>query len=50
MTTFKIDADNNITAFAKSKDAKAAGGDSFRSEAELHKLSAGWPVSRLVTM
>ena len=48
MKLFNIDADNNITAFAKSKDAEAANGDTFRSEAELHKLTAGWPASRLV--
>ena len=48
MKSFTIDAENNITAFAKSKDAKAARGDTFRSEAELHELTAGWSASRLV--
>ena len=47
MKSFNIDAENNITAFALSKEAEAAGGDTFRSEAELHKLAAGWPASRL---
>ena len=48
MKSFNIDAENNLTAFAISKEAEAAGGDTFRSEAELHKLAAGWPASRLV--
>ena len=47
MKSFNIDVENNITAFALSKEAEAAGGDTFRSEAELHKLAAGWPASRL---
>ena len=41
MKSFRIDRENNITAFAKRKDAEAAGGDTFRSEAELHELTAG---------
>ena len=48
MKSFTINAENNITAFAKSKDAKAANGDTFRNEAELHQLTAGWSASRLV--
>ena len=48
MKSFNIDAENNITAFAKSKDAEAASGDAFRSQAELNKLASGWPASRLV--
>src|ERR1035437_4610126 len=48
MKSFSIDRDNNISAFAKRKDAEAAIGDTFRSEAELHELTAGWPASRLV--
>jgi hypothetical protein len=47
MKSFSIDRENNITAFAKRKDAEAANGDTFRSEAELHELAAGWPASRL---
>ena len=39
MKSFNIDAENNITAFAISKEAEAAG-DTFRSEAELHELTA----------
>src|ERR1017187_4443277 len=48
MKSFSIDRDNNISAFAKRKDAEAAIGDTFRSEAELLELTAGWPASRLV--
>src|SRR5690349_21480534 len=48
MKSFNIDRENNITAFAKRKDAEAANGDAFGTEAELHKLTAGWPASRLV--
>jgi hypothetical protein len=48
MKSFRIDRENNITAFAKRKDAQAANGDTFRSQAELHELAAGWPASRLV--
>jgi hypothetical protein len=48
MKSFSIDRENNITAFAKRKDAEAANGDVFGSDAELHKLTAGWPASRLV--
>ncbi|MEO8052893.1 MAG: DUF3489 domain-containing protein [Acidobacteriota bacterium] len=47
MKSFNIDRENNITAFAKSKDAEGASGDTFRSEAELSKLAAGWPAARL---
>jgi len=48
MKSFNIDADNNITAFATKKDAEAASGDTFQSQAELDQLAAGWPASRLV--
>jgi len=48
MKSFSIDPDNSITAFAKSKDAEGASGEAFHSEAELHRLTAGWPASRLV--
>jgi hypothetical protein len=47
MSTFTIDAENNITALA----GLPAGGDesqSFSSAKELAKLTAEWPVSRLV--
>ena len=48
MKLFSIDRENNITAFAKRKDAEAATGDTFRSETELSELTATWPASRLV--
>ena len=48
MKSFNIDTENNITAFATAKEAEAAGGQAFRSEAELHKLASAWPVTRLV--
>ena len=51
MTTFTIDADHNITAYANAAEAKqgdAAGMIQFDSQAALAKLSADWPLSRLV--
>jgi hypothetical protein len=45
MTTFTIDCDNNITAFASLKEAKAAdiaGAEYFSSEEELAQLAASW--------
>lgn len=48
MKSFNIDTENNITAFATGKEAKAAGGQAFRSEAALYKLTASWPATRLV--
>jgi len=50
MKSFSIDRENNITAFAKRKDAEAAHGDAFASEAELYKLTASWPASRIVAI
>jgi len=47
MTTFTIDCDNNITAFASVKEAKAAdiaGAEYFDSQKELAQLAASWPV------
>ena len=47
MTTFNIDTDKNITAFAElPADANAA--QHFSSEKELAKLTRDWPISRLV--
>ena len=48
MKSFSIDRDNNITALTSRKDAESANSDTFRSEAELSELAAGWPASRLV--
>jgi hypothetical protein len=50
MTTFTIDAENNITAFATPDHAEAsvaAGAQPFTSQAELAKLTAEWPAARL---
>ena len=47
MTTFTLDADNNITAH----DATPAAQDNvvaFATEKELTKLSADWPITRFV--
>ena len=48
MTTFTIDCDNNITAFASLKEAKAAdiaGAEYFDSQKELAKLADSWSVA-----
>ena len=48
MTTFTIDCDNNITAFASLKEAKAAeiaGAEYFSNQEELEQLAAAWPVA-----
>jgi hypothetical protein len=50
MTTFTLDNDNAITAFAEYEDALnhriGATDAAFTSERELAKLSADWPMSR----
>jgi len=50
MTTFTIDAENNITAYPNGTDATECNPDlaQFDSEAALAKLSADWPMSRFV--
>src|SRR3990172_938152 len=51
MTTFTIDSENNITAFASYKEAKTSGQEDaviFTTEDELAKLAAHWPTHRLV--
>jgi len=48
MTTFTIDSDNSITAFASLLEAQAAdiaGAEFFSSEEELAQLAASWPVA-----
>jgi len=52
MTTFTIDTDNNITAFASNEEATAAGGDVqlFASAKELNRLASEWPAERLVAI
>jgi hypothetical protein len=51
MATFIITDDNNITAFANSVEAGQAGNSAesmFDSQAAFARLSAEWPLSRLV--
>ena len=51
MPTFTINDDNNITAFNSAQDAAQSGDSaatSFDSQAALKKVSAAWPLSRLV--
>src|ERR1700683_472641 len=47
MNTFTIDSDNNITAHA-GLAADADKSSSFTSQKELAKLTAAWPIARLV--
>ena len=47
MTTFNIDTDNNITAFAAAEQIPE-GQDRFTSEKEFAKLSSDWPINRFV--
>ena len=47
MTTFTIDTDNNITAFAAAEQIPE-GQDRFASEKEFAKLSSDWPITRFV--
>ena len=50
MTTFKIDAENNITAFTSSEQIAGSEGETetFRSRQELAALAEKWPATRLV--
>src|SRR5713226_9192410 len=51
MSTFTIDADNNITAYVSDEEAnqsEVAGLVHFDSQATLAKVSADWPMSRFV--
>jgi hypothetical protein len=51
MTTFTIDAENNITAFRSTDQTEVAigaGCHSFASQKELERLVAAWPAARLV--
>ncbi|MFN7939144.1 MAG: DUF3489 domain-containing protein [Bryobacteraceae bacterium] len=54
MTTFVIDTDNNITAFAEREDAlqHRAGSTegTFATEKELTKLTSQWPIGRFVDL
>jgi Protein of unknown function (DUF3489) len=53
MSTFTIDADNNITAYPSAEEARqgdAAGLVHFDSQATLAKVSTDWPLSRFVEL
>jgi hypothetical protein len=53
MTTFTIDEQNNISAFASQEEASAATTtpfDSFSSQKELAELAKTWPAERLVAI
>jgi hypothetical protein len=51
MTTFTIDTDNNISAFAHPQEAEAAAsGQFFYSQDALGALTANWPLDRFVTV
>ncbi len=45
MTTFAIDQDNNITAFAAAEQVPE-GQDRFTTQKEFAKISADWPIAR----
>ena len=48
MTTFSIDAQNNITAFASTEQIEGSGAETFSNEQELAALAEKWPAARLV--
>src|SRR5205814_10388102 len=50
MTTFRIDRENNITAFASGEQIKDSAGETetFSSRQELTALAEKWPATRLV--
>ena len=50
MTTFRMDRENNITAFASGEqiDESAGETETFRSRQELAALAEKWPATRLV--
>jgi len=51
MTTFTIDPENNITAFAHPQEAEsAASGQSFASQEALGVLTASWSTDRFVAV
>jgi len=47
MTTFTIDTDNNITAYAATPDNPNQA-ETFSTEKDLAKITAEWPASRLM--
>jgi hypothetical protein len=48
MKTYSIDENNNITVFATKEEGMGATGLAFTSQKELGKLTADWPVGRLL--
>src|SRR5579864_4594114 len=48
MTTFRIDADNNITALGASQQIEESGGETFGNLQELTALAEKWSAARLV--
>jgi len=53
MKTYTIDSENNISAFATSEEAAAAGTtpvDTFASQKELVELTKDWPAERFVAI
>jgi len=53
MTTFTIDEQNNITAFASAEEAAATTNtpfDSFSTQEQLAELAAAWPPERLLAI
>jgi hypothetical protein len=53
MTTFTIDQENAITAFATAEEAAASSAtpfDNFASQKELAELAKAWPADRLVAI
>src|ERR1700682_2877007 len=52
MSTFTIDADNNVTAYTSPDEAAKADTNlpRFSSEAELAILAADWPADRMIDL
>jgi hypothetical protein len=48
MKTFRVDAKNRVRAMAATSAGQEERSSSFASEAELERLAASWPSSRLV--
>lgn len=48
MTTFGIDAQNNITALSPTEQMDGSGGETFTNAQELAALAEKWPAARLV--
>src|SRR5438132_14182219 len=50
MTTFRIDTENNITAFASGEQIRESAGETetFSSRQELTTVAEKWPAARLV--